>query len=220
MNVPITLSGPAGLVFDVERRGAMVNGTAVELSAREVDLLEVLLAERGRVVPYDELALRVWGFQPTGDQRFIYTAAWRLRRALAAAGAPHLVEGVRGVGYLIAHEETYRSPDFRAVAVFDPEDPEWRLSFVNEDAVELSGYSAEALTTTPGTAMNLWHPNDRVVLDEATAYALTTAPVTLTGCRLIRADGEIVAVDIVVSRLDLPGQPPQALAVVTPAEGR
>jgi len=98
---PDRLDGPSGLVLDLNLRRAHVNGTPVPLKRREVELLEVLLRERGRVVSFEELSRRAWDQDLGGDAHFIYTTAWRLRRSLSNAGAPDVIESIRGVGYLI-----------------------------------------------------------------------------------------------------------------------
>ena len=68
------------LVFDSVGRRALVNGTALELSAREVGVLEVLLTRSGRVVAKEHLAERLsrWGEEIGANAIEVYVH--RLRR--------------------------------------------------------------------------------------------------------------------------------------------
>lgn len=234
------LVGPSELVLDLYRRRVTVAGHPVELKRREYDLLVVLLEQRGRVVSFDELARQAWGHELGGDARFIYTTAWRLRRTLEAAGAPDIVESVRGVGYYIGEgarsrqdatdgsDDTVSGGEFDdddqnpgrtgAFALFDPTDPDLRLSMANEAAAELSGYSVHELTHLPEAATRLWSPIDRSFIDEAVRVAMATGTAESHGRRLLRADGEAVLVDVYLRRLDHPGRAPHMLAEVEPAE--
>lgn len=89
-----------GLELDAERREVHVDGTPVELSALEFDLLAVLLGEPGRVFSRRQLIDRVWGPDFYGDDRVVDVHVRNLRRALGDdADAPRWVGTVRGVGY-------------------------------------------------------------------------------------------------------------------------
>jgi two-component system OmpR family response regulator len=87
------------LVFDSVGRRALVNGTALELSARELGVLEVLLARNGRVVSKEILAERLsrWGEELGANAIEVYVH--RLRRKLEPSGLE--IRTIRGLGYLI-----------------------------------------------------------------------------------------------------------------------
>jgi PAS domain S-box-containing protein len=219
------LEGPGGLLLDLNRRTATVNGVTVNLKRREVDLLVVLLTERGRVVPFEELARRAWGTELGGDARFIYTTAWRLRRALESAGAPDVLESVRGVGYFVRESDEeaaqlrgaaprVRDPDTRALALFDPADPDLRIAMVNELAAEISGYDADTLTHLPEAAIKLWSAEEREFIDDAVRDAMVSGSSVTSGRRLQRADGTEVMVNVHFRRLEQPGLAPYMLAEV------
>lgn len=223
------LPGPGGLELDLDRRTVVVDSNQVELSRREFDLLHVLVEERGRVVPFEELAQRVWGHEVAiTDQRFIYTTAWRLRRALENAGAPDVIDGVRGIGYAVfdddstmvsgippAMEAPARSADRvarPAIAVVDPQDPDLRLTMVNDAAVELTGYSADELAHLPEINQRLWDPQERAIIFETASRALNAGEALTSGRCLVRADGRRVRVELKFSRMDGPGQAPLLIA--------
>jgi two-component system phosphate regulon response regulator PhoB len=90
--------GPIRL--DRERHRCFVDGQEVELTAKEFDLLERLMARPGRVMTRERLLEQVWGSDIAVTSRTIDTHLKRLREKLGGAG--DLIETVRGVGYRFA----------------------------------------------------------------------------------------------------------------------
>jgi two-component system response regulator VanR len=86
------------VVLDPARRTVTRGGRPVELTAKELGVLEVLLAVDGRVVTLDELRERVWdeGLDPLSNT--VRMTVMTLRRKL---GEPAVVETVRGAGYRV-----------------------------------------------------------------------------------------------------------------------
>jgi two-component system response regulator RegX3 len=87
------------VVVDRGRHVALVDGTAVELTAKEFDLLAVLAEEPGRAVTRQELFSRVWDPVWIGTGKTLDVHVASLRKKL---GDPDLIETVRGVGYRLA----------------------------------------------------------------------------------------------------------------------
>ncbi|MEM7353591.1 MAG: helix-turn-helix domain-containing protein [Acidobacteriota bacterium] len=87
----------------LDRFEAQVSGSTQPLSAREVDLLCVLLEHRGEIVRREDLLARVWGYASDVETRTLDTFIYRLRRKLEPdpTGPQHL-QTVRGVGYKLA----------------------------------------------------------------------------------------------------------------------
>lgn len=83
------------LRLDVRNRTATVDGTTVELTAREYSLVEVFLLNPGRVLSRDELLEAVWGHNVDAGSNVVEVYMRYLRRKL---GADRFVT-VRGVGY-------------------------------------------------------------------------------------------------------------------------
>jgi two-component system OmpR family response regulator len=84
-----------GLTLDRSARRASVAGEALELSPREWTLLELLLAERDRVVTKQQI-VDAWGSDDGGS---IEVYIHRLRKKLERSGLA--VRTVRGLGYLL-----------------------------------------------------------------------------------------------------------------------
>jgi two-component system OmpR family response regulator len=87
------------LTLDTAARRAFVNEEALDLSAREVALLEALLLSAGRVVSKDQLADRLYGINDGVGPNAIEVFVHRLRRKIEPAGV--VIRTVRGLGYLV-----------------------------------------------------------------------------------------------------------------------
>jgi len=91
------------LTFDQTGHVASVDGTPLDLSAREVGLLEILLTRSGRMVSKHQLVdhLCEWGEEVTTNAIEVYVH--RLRKKLEPTGVKILT--VRGLGYCLEREQ-------------------------------------------------------------------------------------------------------------------
>src|SRR5688572_8244007 len=91
------------LTYDQIGRVARLNGAPIELSAREVSLLEILLQRAERLVSKDQLVnhLCEWGEEVSGNAIEVYVH--RLRKKLEAGGVR--IVTVRGLGYSLDKPE-------------------------------------------------------------------------------------------------------------------
>lgn len=91
------------LKLDPERRRATLAGETLELSGRELDLLQLLVQQIGKVVTKDEIA-RAWSAEAGegGAGNTIEVYIHRLRRKLE--GSALAIRTVRGLGYLLEEE--------------------------------------------------------------------------------------------------------------------
>jgi len=90
----VTTLGPITLARG--SREVRVDGSEVELTQREFDLLEYLLRHAGQVVSRDELLEAVWGFVSPGQTRTVEVHVAQLRKKL---GDHDVIKTVRGLGY-------------------------------------------------------------------------------------------------------------------------
>lgn len=92
------------LTYDQTGRTAHLNGAPIELSARELGLLEILLRRAGRLVSKDQLVSHLceWGEEISGNAIEVYVH--RLRRKLEPDGV--LILNVRGLGYRLENRNT------------------------------------------------------------------------------------------------------------------
>ena len=93
------LSG-GGLTMDSASRRTWKDGAPVELTAREFDLLELLMKNPGRVYSREQLLNLVWGYEYTGEYRTVDVHIRRIREKVEADPAnPTLLRTKWGVGY-------------------------------------------------------------------------------------------------------------------------
>jgi two-component system OmpR family response regulator len=87
------------LSFDATGRVAYLNDQMIELSARELSLLEVLLQRSGRLVSKDQLVERLceWGEEVSNNAIEVYIH--RLRKKIEQG--PVRIATVRGLGYCL-----------------------------------------------------------------------------------------------------------------------
>jgi DNA-binding response OmpR family regulator len=88
----------ADLDFDVAHHEVYRDARRIELSARELMLLKVLMREPGRVFTRTELCERVWEHGHEYDTKLVEVFVGRLRKKI---GDPPLIHTVRHVGYTI-----------------------------------------------------------------------------------------------------------------------
>lgn len=100
LEIPDEVLSSSGVVLDVGRHECVVRGTEVRLPLKEFELLEILLANAGRVVTRDTLIDRVWGIDYVGDTKTLDVHIKRLRSRIEVdPSSPALITTIRGVGY-------------------------------------------------------------------------------------------------------------------------
>jgi two-component system KDP operon response regulator KdpE len=88
------------LVVNVEEHRVFVDGRPVQLTATEYRLLTYLLENRGRVLTYEQILGRVWGWEYRECVDYVHVYVWHLRRKLEPNPRhPAYVLTERGVGY-------------------------------------------------------------------------------------------------------------------------
>ncbi len=88
-----------GVEVDVRTRRVTVDGTEVELTRKEFDLLALLTEEPGAIRTRDEIMESVWDAHWYGPTKTLDVHIAALRRKL---GDPTVIETVRGVGFRTA----------------------------------------------------------------------------------------------------------------------
>ena len=89
----------ADLIVDTESHEVRRRGRSVVLTRTEFLLLEHLMRGAGRVISRDDLIEAVWGVGHDVESNALDVFIFQLRSKLEAAGAPRLVQTVRGFGY-------------------------------------------------------------------------------------------------------------------------
>ena len=95
---PVLTLRVGDLTLDVVNHQVYRGSRRIELSARELMLLKVLMREPGRVFTRTELCERVWEHAHEYDTKLVEVFIGRLRKRI---GDPPLIRTVRYVGYTI-----------------------------------------------------------------------------------------------------------------------
>ena len=83
------------------RHDVHYGNTAVDLTAREFELLKVLLENKNIVLSRDSLLEKVWGFDYFGETNVVDVYVRYLRSKIDNVFGDNLLQTVRGVGYVI-----------------------------------------------------------------------------------------------------------------------
>jgi two-component system response regulator MprA len=95
----------ADVVLDATARTVTCAARPLALTRREFDLLEYFLRHAGQALTRAQLLLEVWGYDFDGGSNVVDVYVRYLRCKLQDAGAPPLIETVRGVGYALREPE-------------------------------------------------------------------------------------------------------------------
>ena len=92
------------ITLDPDARAAWKDGKSVDLTAKEFDLMELLMRNPGRVYSRENLLNVVWGYEYAGDYRTVDVHVRRLREKLELDPAnPQYILTKWGVGYYLKH---------------------------------------------------------------------------------------------------------------------
>jgi two-component system, OmpR family, KDP operon response regulator KdpE len=99
--------GPVAI--DIAQRDVTVNGTRIDLTPREYELLKTMVAQPGRLLTRGRLLRAVWGTAYSDEAHYLHVYVSRLRRKLDAAdptgAASGLIVAEPGVGYRVGEDE-------------------------------------------------------------------------------------------------------------------
>jgi DNA-binding response OmpR family regulator len=95
-----------GLRIDLQRHEARVGGQAVDLTAKEFELLAYFARSPGRVFTRAQLLDQVWGYSHSGYEHTVNSHINRLRNKIERDPAnPDFIQTVWGVGYKFADRQ-------------------------------------------------------------------------------------------------------------------
>lgn len=94
------------LELDLIRRRATRAGQRIELTAKEFNLLSLLLRRQGEVLSRTELASQVWDMNFDSETNVVEVAVRRLRLKLDQPFEKPLLHTVRGMGYVLESRTT------------------------------------------------------------------------------------------------------------------
>ncbi|MDB1859920.1 response regulator transcription factor [Collinsella aerofaciens] len=96
---PATLA-VGSVALDPDRREVTVGGSPIALTAREFDVLALLIAHAGTVLTRERIAHEALGYEYVGDTNNVDVHIAHLRAKIEDAGGARIIQTVRGVGYV------------------------------------------------------------------------------------------------------------------------
>ncbi|MCC7206450.1 MAG: response regulator transcription factor [Anaerolineae bacterium] len=94
----------ADLTLDTGTRRAMRGNRAIDLTAKEYELLELFMRNPRQVLTREMIFDRVWNYDFGGESNIIEVYVRYLRQKTESEGEPRLLHTVRGVGYVLREE--------------------------------------------------------------------------------------------------------------------
>lgn len=88
------------VALDPDRREVTVGGSPIALTAREFDVLALLMAHAGTVLTRERIAHEALGYDYVGDTNNVDVYIAHLRAKIEDAGGARIIQTVRGVGYV------------------------------------------------------------------------------------------------------------------------
>lgn len=88
------------VALDPNRREVTVGGSLIALTAREFDVLALLMAHTGTVLTRERIAHEALGYEYVGDTNNVDVHIAHLRAKIEDAGGARIIQTVRGVGYV------------------------------------------------------------------------------------------------------------------------
>lgn len=96
---PATLT-VGSVALDPDRREVTVAGSPIALTAREFDVLALLMTHAGTVLTRERIAHEALGYEYVGDTNNVDVHIAHLRAKIEDAGGTRIIQTVRGVGYV------------------------------------------------------------------------------------------------------------------------
>lgn len=88
------------VALDPDRREVTVGGSPIALTAREFDVLALLMTHAGTVLARERIAHEALGYEYVGDTNNVDVHIAHLRAKIEDAGGARIIQTVRGVGYV------------------------------------------------------------------------------------------------------------------------
>ncbi|KMT21422.1 response regulator transcription factor [Clostridium cylindrosporum] len=88
------------LIVNMDKHEVTKNGSKIDLTLKEFELLKLLIVNRGKVLTRDFLLDKVWGYEYYGETRTVDVHIRHLRQKVEDDDKnPKFIETVRGIGY-------------------------------------------------------------------------------------------------------------------------
>lgn len=87
------------LTLDLSNAKLICNNNEIQLSSKELELLEQLLINKNRISSRESLAERIWGYESEAEYNNVEVYITFIRRKLKLIDSKVNIKSIRGVGY-------------------------------------------------------------------------------------------------------------------------
>ena len=87
------------LVLDLKNAKLMCNNNEIQISGKELELLEQLLINKNQISSRESLAERIWGYESDSEYNNVEVYITFVRRKLKLIDSKVTIKAIRGVGY-------------------------------------------------------------------------------------------------------------------------
>lgn len=94
-----------GLVLDVNKRIAKIDGQKLELRGKQFDLLLLLVEKQNVIVPKELVFQKIWGFYTATEMSVVDVYVSQVRKELRKYRYDIYLKTVRSVGFLLTNDE-------------------------------------------------------------------------------------------------------------------
>ena len=80
-------------------------GNKIQLSAKEYQIIEMLLKDAGKTLPKEKFVEKIWGFDSEAEYNTIEVYVSFLRKKISAIGSTVTIKSLRGIGYKLEKKD-------------------------------------------------------------------------------------------------------------------
>ena len=97
--------GDLSLETDAATLTCTKTGHSVRLSEKELRIMEYMIANQGRILSREQLAVKIWGYENDAEYNNVEVYMSFTRKKLAFVGSKAEIKAVRGIGYELRCED-------------------------------------------------------------------------------------------------------------------
>ena len=94
----------AGLTLDCSSHKLEYNGMQAMLGGKEFQIMEMLMARPGSIIPIERIIMQAWNWEKAVDTSVVWAQVSNLRKKIAGLGAPVTLRFERGAGYILEED--------------------------------------------------------------------------------------------------------------------
>ena len=96
--------GDLSLNTDTATLTCTATGQSVQLSEKELRILEYMIANQNRILTREQLAVKIWGFESEAEYNNVEVYMSFTRRKLSFIGSGTAIKAARGIGYSLRYD--------------------------------------------------------------------------------------------------------------------